>query len=157
MPRACTSPGPLHPQGRVCHETGPSTEMKDKCRWVSTHSVTRLPTCHPGCHWLKDWVGVVSRATRDRLGHLGEVKQWDNQGPRTGPQALASLTTNRQVESKRMCGWGSRASGGRPPPPSALPTAGCSQGALRLATHTRPTGAAPHFQFLCLPTCVVPV
>lgn len=154
MPRACTSPGPVRPQGRVCHVTGPSMEMKDECRWVGTHPVTRLPTCHPGCRWLKDWVGVVSGATRDRLGHLGSetMGQSDPQDWPSGPGM--SLTTNRQVESKRMYGWGSGASGGRPPPPSALPTAGCGQGALSLATHSRPTGAAPHFQFLCLPACV---
>lgn len=158
-------PVPARPQCRACCVAGPSTQITDECRWGGTHPRTQaahpiscLP-CHPGCCWLKDWAGVVSEAERGRPGPLGNETMGppDPQDWPSGPGT--SLTTNRQVEPRRMCGWVSAGASGpcrsRPPLPSAPVTVACSQGASGSPTlPSRPTAADPHFWFLCSQLCV---
>lgn len=158
-------PVPARPQCRVCRVAGPSTQITDECRWGGTHPRTQaahpiscLP-CHPGCCWLKDWAGVISGAGRGRPGPLGNETMGppDPQDWPSGPGT--SLTTNRQVEPRRMCGWVSAGASGpchsRPPLPSAPVTVACSQGASGSPTlPSRPRAADPHFWFLCSQLCV---
>lgn len=64
--------------------------------------------------WQGNWVRVSSGATGCRPGPLGSRHKDLQTLPRdqsSGPGK--SLTTNRQVESRRMCGWGSWVGGGR--------------------------------------------